>query len=163
MMEGLREWVLSVLAAALLLGMLESCAPKGAVRSVVKLTAGLVLFLVIAVPLQQLLPDWLGQGFSEELDAAAAFSDTLEKSDKTYLETIMSQRTAEYIESKAGEMGAAVTCTVVCSWTEERLPVPDSVTVNGSVTDAQRTALTDCAREQLGIAAEQIYFEEGAP
>ena len=162
MIEGLREWVLSVLAAALLLGILESCAPKGAVRSVVRLAAGLVLFLVIAAPLRQ-LPDWLGQGFSEELNAAAAFSDTLEENNKTYLETIMSQRTAEYIESKAGELGTEVTCTVACNWTEEQLPVPESVTITGSVTDAQRTVLADYAREQLGIAAEQIQFEEGAP
>ena len=162
-MESLREWVLSVLAAAMLLGILESCAPKGAVRSVVKLAAGLVLFLVIAAPLQQLLPDWLGQGFSEKLDAVTAFSDTLEESDKTYLETIMSQRTAEYIESKAEELGAAVTCTVQCGWMEEQLPVPESVTISGSLTDVQRTALADCICEQLDVAAERIQFEEGAP
>lgn len=163
MMESVREWVLSVLAAALLLGILEACAPKGAVRSVVKLAAGLALFLVMAAPLQQKLPDWLGRAFSEELDAAAAFSDTLEKNDQSYLESIMSQQAAEYIESKAGEMGAAVTCSVQCSWTEEQLPVPESVTITGSLTDAQRKALADDAQEQLGIAAEQIYFEEGAP
>ena len=54
MMESVRTWVLSILAAALLLGLLESCAPKGPVRSVAKLAAGLALFLAVAAPLEEL-------------------------------------------------------------------------------------------------------------
>ena len=52
MMESVRTWVLSILAAALLLGLLESCTPKGPVRSVAKLAAGLALFLAVAAPLE---------------------------------------------------------------------------------------------------------------
>ena len=55
MMESVRTWVLSILAAALLLGLLESCAPQGPVRSVAKLAAGLALFLAVAAPLEERL------------------------------------------------------------------------------------------------------------
>ena len=155
MMESVRTWVLSILAAALLLGLLESCAPKGPVRSVAKLAAGLALFLAVAAPLEERLPDWL-----EELASVTAFSDTLIETDKTYLETIMSRRVAEYIVSEAERVGAAVTCSVECGWTEEGIPIPCAAVVRGGLTAAQRAALTDYASRQLGIAEDQIRFEE---
>ena len=160
MMESVRTWVLSVLAAALLLGLLESCAPKGPVRSVAKLAAGLALFLAVAAPLEEHLTDWLGRAFREKLASVTVFSDTLGETDKTYLETIMSQRAAEYIVSEAETVGAAVTCTVECSWTEENLPVPCAAVIRGSLTPSQRAALTAYASQQLGIAEDQIRFEE---
>ena len=160
MMESVRTWVLSILAAALLLGLLESCAPKGAVRSVAKLAAGLALFLAVAAPLEERLPDWVGRSFREELASVTAFSDTLIETDKTYLETIMSRRVAEYIVSEAEKAGAAVTCSVECGWTEEGIPIPCSAVVRGGLTAAQRAALTDYASQQLGIAEDQIRFEE---
>lgn len=160
MMESVRTWVLSILAAALLLGLLESCAPKGPVRSVAKLAAGLALFLAVAAPLEERLPDWLGRAFQEELASVTAFSDTLIETDKTYLETIMSRRVAEYIVSEAERVGAAVTCSVECDWTEEGIPIPCFAVVRGGLTAAQRTALTAYASRQLGIAEDQIRFEE---
>ena len=111
MMESVRTWVLSILAAALLLGLLESCAPKGPVRSVAKLAAGLALFLAVAAPVEERLPDWLGRSFREELASVTAFSDTLIETDKTYLETIMSRRVAEYIVSEAERAGEKLSKT----------------------------------------------------
>ena len=80
--------------------------------------------------------------------------------DKTYLETIMSRRVAEYIVSEAERVGAAVTCSVECGWTEEGIPIPCFAVVRGGLTAAQRTALTAYASRQLGIAEDQIRFEE---
>ena len=99
MMESVRTWVLSILAAALLLGLLESCVPKGPVRSVAKLAAGLALFLAVAAPLEERLPDWLGRAFREELASVTAFSDTMIETEKSYLETIMYLLVAEFILS----------------------------------------------------------------
>ena len=69
-----------------------------------------------------------------------AFSDTLIETDKTYLETIMSRRVAEYIVSEAERVGAAVTCSVECGWTEEGIPIPCFAVVRGGLTAAQRAS-----------------------
>ena len=66
----------------------------------------------------------------------------------------------EYIVSEAEKAGAAVTCTVECGWAEEGIPIPCSAVVRGGLTAAQRAALTDYASQQLGIAEDQIRFEE---
>ena len=98
-------YVLASVAAAtvvaLLLGVLEAAVPKGPVRGVVRLAAGLVLAIVVFSPLVGALPGWISGALGSEWEAAAAFSDDLEQTNESYLETIMSQRAAEYIVTQA--------------------------------------------------------------
>lgn len=160
MTEAVKNWVLSILAAALLLGVLEAAVPKGPVRGVVRLAAGLVLLLVVAAPLAERLPGWAEGALGNQLEAAAAFSDELEVTDESYLETIMSQRAAEYIVTQAEEMGVTLTASVTCDWTEEGLPVPAGAVLRGDVPEQARQALTGVIQAELGIPAEQITYEE---
>ena len=162
MTEAVRNWILSILAAALLLSILEAASPKGPVRSVVRLAAGLVLFLVVVSPLAAGLPDWITGGLSEELASVTAFSEDLEETNESYLETIMSQRASEYIVTQAEEMGLSLTASVTCAWTEEGLPVPTEAVLRGDVPEQARETLTSVIQEQLGIQADHITYEEAA-
>ena len=54
MMDGIRQWLLGVLAAAMALSLLYALLPKGAVRGAARATGGLILLLVV-----------LGRGASE--------------------------------------------------------------------------------------------------
>lgn len=162
MTEAIKNWILSILAAALLLGLLEAAAPKGPVRGVARLAAGLVLFLVVVSPLAAGLPDWVGRALGEELESVAVFSDDLEETNESYLETIMSQRASEYIVTQAEEMGLSLTASVTCDWTEEGLPVPAEAVLRGQVPEQARETLTNAIQEQLGIQADHITYEEAA-
>lgn len=162
MTEAVKNWILAILSAALLLGLLEALAPKGPVRGVARLAAGLVLFLVVVSPLAAGLPDWLGRAFEEELASVAVFSDDLEETNESYLETIMSQQAAEYIVTQAEEMGLSLTASVTCGWTEEGLPVPAEAVLRGEVPEQARETLTSVIQEQLGIQADHITYEEAA-
>lgn len=162
MTEAIKNWILSILAAALLLGLLEAAAPKGPVRGVARLAAGLVLFLVVVSPLAAGLPDWVGRALGEELESVAVFSDDLEETNESYLETIMSQRASEYIVTQAEEMGLSLTASVTCDWTEEGLPVPAEAVLWGQVPEQARETLTNAIQEQLGIQADHITYEEAA-
>lgn len=162
MTEAVRNWILSIMAAALLLSILEAASPKGPVRGVVRLAAGLVLFLVIVSPLASGLPGWITSGLSEELASVTAFSEDLEETNESYLETIMSQRASEYIVTQAEEMGLSLTASVTCEWTEEGLPVPAEAVLQGAISEKEREALSNIIQEELGIAKEQITYEEAA-
>ena len=162
MTEAVKNWILAILAAALLLGLLEAAAPKGPVQGVVRLAAGLVLFLVVVSPLAAGLPDWVGRALGEELESVAVFSDDLEETNESYLETIMSQRASEYIVTQAEEMGLSLTASVTCDWTEEGLPVPAGAVLRGEVPEQDRETLTKVIQEQLGIQADHITYEEAA-
>ena len=49
MMDGIRQWLLGVLAAAMALSLLYALLPKGAVRGAARATGGLILLLVVLV------------------------------------------------------------------------------------------------------------------
>ena len=162
MTEAVKKWILAILAAALLLGLLEALAPKGPVRGVARLAAGLVLFLVVVSPLAAGLPDWVGRAFEEELASVTVFSDELTDTNESYLETIMSQRAAEYIVTQAEEMGLSLTASVSCAWTEEGLPVPAGAVLRGEVPTETRAELSQVIQAELGIPADQITYEEAS-
>mgnify|MGYP000087919021 CR=1 FL=1 len=47
MMDGIRQWLLGILAAAMGLSLLYALLPKGAVRAAAKATGGLILLLAV--------------------------------------------------------------------------------------------------------------------
>ena len=51
MMDGIRQWLLGILAAAMGLSLLYALLPKGAVRAAAKATGGLILLLALMVVL----------------------------------------------------------------------------------------------------------------
>ena len=51
MMDGIRQWLLGILAAAMGLSLLYALLPKGAVRAAAKAAGGLILLLALMVVL----------------------------------------------------------------------------------------------------------------
>ena len=92
MTEAVKNWMLSILSAALLLGVLEAAVPKGPVRSVVRLAAGLVLAIVVFSPLVGALPGWISGALGSEWETAAAFSDDLEQTKVIWRQSCLSGR-----------------------------------------------------------------------
>lgn len=50
MMDGIRQWLLGILAAAMGLSLLYALLPKGAVRAAAKAAGGLILLLAVLGP-----------------------------------------------------------------------------------------------------------------
>lgn len=162
MMEQVRAWLLSVLAAALFLGVLESVIPKGSVRQVGRLAAGLVLTLVLCRPLADWLPGALRSQWEQAQSASVSADDSFAEASADYLSAVMSQRSAEYIQSAADGLGASVTASVTCRW-EGELPVPEAAEISGSLSEDQRQSLVETVSTQLDIPAERIRFQEVEP
>ena len=51
-----------------------------------------------------------------------------------------------------------MTVQVTCK-TQEGIPVPDAVTVTGTLTNAQRQKLTQCIQDGFGLTEEQITYQ----
>ena len=158
MMEVVRGWLLQIVAAALFLALVQALMPEGNVKDVGRLLGGALLFCVIVRPfLTGGIADVSSQmrAYGREY---AAYSETLEETDKSLMETIMSERTSEYIVSEAETLGDTVTASVRCTWSDAG-PVPAEVTIRGA--DASnRAALSDWIVRALGVPAEDITYEE---
>ncbi len=159
-MSGLGGWLLSVTAAALLVGVLEAIMPEGSVKGVSRLGCGLLLFLVLVRPL-------LGGGYEnllEELHSwqqeAAEETERLNQVESSLEETIIAEETAAYIQAEAEAQGITCTVTVTCAQNGDGLTLPVAVELGGVTQEAQREALRTLIQSAFGLSEETIRFTE---
>lgn len=149
-MEGLRQYVISVAAAAILCGIVTGLFRNGMAKEIFKLVCGLFLAYTAVAPIAK----W---DFSELLDfrfyfeedaaAAAALGEELALSSK--LEIIKSQ-TEAYILDKANEMDADISAEVTVD--DDGIPV--AVALTGQASPYARSQIQTIIESDLGIAKE---------
>lgn len=162
-MELIRGWILSVTVSAILIAAAEALMPAGTVKKVGKLTGGLILILGIVQPLVSLDYEDL-YDLVMALPAGAISQQTIEERTDETMKGIIEEELSAYIVDKGKELGAECTAQVTCAPDEEGLPVPVQATVTGSLTSAQKMALSQYMEQELGLPREaQIYRTEEAP
>ena len=148
MMEGLRQWIISLTALCMLLALLRVLVPGGTMGRVAAFIGGLVLLAALARPLSELgvvrlaLPDYAGE--IERLQRQ------LEEENEAALSDGIAERTEAYISDKAASMGLAGACRVETR-TGDGIPLPWSVEL-----EMPRSAeLAAWIEEELDIPSER--------
>ena len=158
-MTILREWLLGVVAAALVISLAQALTPEGTVKKVGKLVGGLVLLLAVVGPVVRVDPAALaGLWTASEYEEAAA------RSGEEVMKILIAQKTGAYIVDKGQSLGCQVTeAEVTVADDGSGWPVPRSVVVKGDWTPEQREALRRAIEEELAIPpARQLFQKEGA-
>lgn len=161
MMDGVRNWLLSVIAACLLCALAEALMPQGPVKKAGRLVCGLVLLCVMLSPLPGLRLE-TGQAWLEEYFAG------LEQQKQEWKEAadvgtkgIIEEQYGAYIVDKAKGLGIVCRARVTCRTGEDGLPVPDVVEVTGQFSDEEQSRLTQIIEEELLVPPErQVYYSE---
>ena len=154
MVEILRGWLLGLVAAALILTVLRALVPKGSIRPVARVTAGLVLLLVLLRPLAG-LGGWPLRARYYELEREiTALIEDYQTLLENELESIIADSTAAYISEIAASLG--IDCRVqVEVLTEDGLPLP-----YGASLDVERDqVLSDYMAQELGIPASRQSWQ----
>lgn len=149
-MEALRQYILSVVTAAMLCGIVTGLFPSGTGKQVVRLICGLFLAYTVLAPISRgELPNLtdFSLGIPEEAAQAVAVGENLARDS---MAEIIKSETEAYILDKARSLQAEVTVEV--SVNEEN--VPNSVTVSGAVSPYVRRQLQRILESDLGIAKE---------
>lgn len=156
-MEFLRQYLLRIVAAALLGGMVRALLPKeGTVGAMTRLMTGLLLTAVVIAPLTKIsLDSWQDFFLDLDTDAQAAVAQG-EAATRDSLQAIIKSRVEAYILDKADSFGA--TLTVEVTMDEGTPPLPAQVRLGGSISPYGRAELETCMQEELGIAKEQIIW-----
>ena len=153
MIDALKEWLLAVISAAVCLAVLDALIPKGAIRGIAKVSGGLVMFLVMVQPWQQLDPtDWemKYETYQQQID------DQVGQYRETYreqMEVIIEEETGAYISEKAESMGVMCRAEVETAL-EDGVPIPASVRLDA----ARDEVLALWIEQELGIAEAQQYW-----
>lgn len=149
-MNGLSQYVLTVVSAALVAAVIRSLAGQGAMGSLVKLMAGVFVALTICAPLLKVeLPDIEKWFAAYGLDGQAA-AEAGEEMAADAASTIISEQMEAYIMDKAAQYRASVTADVELDETG----VPVSVTLQGDVSPYAKARLTQLIESDLGLREE---------
>lgn len=156
-MEGVRQYVISVVAAAILCGILKSILPgKDAMAGILRLITGIFLAFTVIKPLTRIeLGDLPVLSFDYLTEAQIASADG-EKIAADAMADIIKQQAEAYILDKAQSLNLQLTVTVTVS--DGALPAPVGVRLSGTVSPYAKSCLARIIEEDLGIAKEnQIW------
>lgn len=156
-MDGIRQYILSVVAAAIICAILRSIlGDKGNTAGMVKLICGLFLAFTVVRPIAEI-----------QIGELALFTDGIEAEARQAVSAgeiyawesmaaIIKAESEAYILDKAKSLGAELTVEVTVS--SDASPVPTAARITGAVSPAAKTQLQTILEEDLGIPKEcQIW------
>lgn len=151
-MDELRQYLLGVISAAIICGMVQHMLPKGAIREWLQLIFGIFLTVTLLSPFaggtsDSLLPSFPDYGKQARLEAAAGREMAGQAQKDIIKETLEA-----YVLDKAKDQGAAITVEIILS--DGELPVPVTAAIHGEVTEKQKEMLISILEEDLGIPKE---------
>ena len=152
-MEGVREYLLSVTAGAILCGLLGSLAgEKGSFAGLYKLISGIFLCFLVISPLTKVqIRDFANMAENLMEQGRIAAQEGEESSDHT-LRQIITDETRAYIMDKARSYGAEIQVEITLS--REDPPLPEYCTIQGTVSPYVKQQLKKILVTDLGIPEE---------
>ena len=127
--EALRTWLLGIIAAGMVIGVLYALLPKGRMKPIAHAAGGAALLLVIVQPVLELdFMEFAGkyEDYEREIEE---LTEAYRQADQEKLAELIADKTAAYIASKGDDLG--ITCTPRVE-TEDRdgVPWPSAVTLD---------------------------------
>lgn len=162
MMELMRNWLLGITCAAMVLALAENLAPEGSVKRICRLAGGLVLLLAAIGPVARLDEGDLARLTQQYQINAEKYEEELTRQQEILYESIIAEETAAYISDKAEELGITCRAEVTVAW-KDGVPQPHTVILTGIWTVQQREALAEIIESDLGIVRSLQYYEESQP
>ncbi|MBQ9458501.1 MAG: stage III sporulation protein AF [Oscillospiraceae bacterium] len=151
-MELIQQWLLGVVACAMLVSAAWQLCPEGAARQVARFAGGLLILCALLRPLAAWEPPktlWDAAGYRE---AVARSEAELSREAEDAFSTGIARQLEAYIEDKAAALGVPLRAEV----TVDSRGVPQGVTLYS----ACHEALAETIERELGVAKEkQVWIE----
>lgn len=149
-MSWLQKYLLSVVSAALLLGVSLPLLSKGKICGVLRFLGGLVLILSVVSPLVHISTDELTRYILHYQTISDETLENAEKKNREILSHIIKERCETYILDKAKELGAELTVEIYMREDGE-YPYPDIVEITGAIVEEEKDYMKRLIEQDLGI------------
>jgi len=159
MTELIRNWLMGVTCASIVMAVAETLAPEGSIRRICRLAGGLVIVLAAINPILKLDEGVLSRALTEYRIAAQDYGDALVEKNNSLYKTIIEENTAAYILDKAEELGISCRAEVIFAYDEQGNPYPSEVNIFGQLTQLQKEQLSRIIEADLGVLPEHQRFE----
>lgn len=158
MMEGIRSWVMGVVAVGILVSICLGLSPGGKVQKVSRFCGGLLLFLAVVTPLTKLD---INESFQEFQDYCAQLSESSDEQKETsgnITKKLVISQSEACIKNQAKTLGANVEVTVTCR-SKDGLSIPSKVSIVGDLTRHQQQKLTRWIKKAFDLNQKQIQIK----
>lgn len=159
MIEVIRNWLIGVTAAAIVVALAEGVAPDGAVKKIGKLAGGLLLIVAVIQPLVGLDYEAMAGILTDYRVETEGYSAALEIENERLMKNIIEEQTGAYIQDKAAELGAECTADVTCQADDDGNFYPASVVVYGELDQKLQNTLSRTIEGDLAIPVEHQRYE----
>lgn len=154
MIEAVRNWLISIVAASFLVSMAQSLIPEGTIRKISGLVGGLVLLLTLTKPLLGADFEKIGFRYADYASEIQQRQTELESESEAALEQLIAEKTEAYILDKAAQLHLTCKVHVQVEQAENGTPVPAGAEITGQRSEA----LENYIEQELGIPKErQVY------
>ena len=161
MIDLIRNWVLSVAAAAFIAGIATAITPPGKLRKVVSLVCGFLTIAVMLGPLRDFNLESYSYYMVEFQNKTDAYGVNLENENERLVTAIIEEQSAAYILDKATQLDIVnFQVTVESKAGDGDYPYPWSVELGGEATEEQRRRLEKVIEAELGIPVERQHWSE---
>lgn len=159
MIDVLREWLLGITGAAMILALADSLMPDGTVKKVGKLAGGLLLIVVTLRPVLGLDYEAMAATLANYRFETEEYNNSLEIENDRLKKIIIEDRTGAYIQDKAAELGIHCSVDVTCHIDEEGMIYPKSVVICGELTPDEMEDLAHLIEGEVAIPMENQKYE----
>lgn len=163
MTAAVREYLLSVVAVALLSGVVLALTPKGAVHRTLTFLSGLAMILTALGPVAKIDFDTIAQSMARTRIEAEEAAEGVTVDNTELIAEIIKEESETYIWDKAAALGLAPTEVLVEVQTDSAYPYPYRAVIHVKCTEEQRLTLQKTLEEELAIPAErqEWHTDEG--
>ena len=152
-------YIKQICVLCIFFGTVVSLAPEGGAKKVMELTCTAAMALTLIVPLKGLDLETYALGLAKYREQEALLITNGGEASQRLNRLVIEGEYETYILDKAKELGMAVSSAEVATkWNTEGLWLPESTTIEGDYTVAQKKRLTGIIRAELGIAEEKQYW-----
>lgn len=161
MIELIKNWVVSLAAAAFISGIATSLVPQGKMRRIVSLVCGLLTITVMLGPIRDFDLGRYSEFMVEFNSRTEVYGLSLENENARLVKAIIEEQSAAYILDKAIQLGIAdPKAEVESKYGEGSYPFPWSAELGGEATEEQKRSLGRYMEAELGIPAERQHWSE---
>lgn len=163
MAEGIRDWLIGIIAAAMLAALTGCITPKGTIGKIGKMMSGLVLMLCLLRPVAGIDLANFSQNLITYRAESGVYGVELEETNEQLRKTIIEEKSAAYSEEQANAMGITCQVNILCQIGEDGTPYPNEALVIGNLSALERDKMQRMLESDLAIAPERVYWKTEEP
>lgn len=160
-MTFIKQWILGVIAASMLMALADMLMPDGPVKKAGKLICAMVVLLAVIKPFAVLdlsaITVFAGNRVNQHLASQADLENTRQEN----LKQVIESSCGAYIVDKAKGYGVECQANVLCQRDSEGTFIPAYVTVSGQMQQQQMETIAAMVSQDFGLDIDQITFYQG--